>query len=190
MPVAQSMPPAEGACSGAHLQREGAQRQAGDGVARGDNVEVAGALNALAEEHGDRVAVLHDLGVADAAQAQELHAHMDRGKLKADTQLLLMPRAALRTAVDWLRRSVRHDETRHAQQIMQERISDEQIDHDPMHDWKCPTDLVVLRHDLGSALGEVQREVDLVCTGGHTRDTASDLDILQSMKTRQYGANL
>ena len=57
----------------AHLEREGAEGQAGDGVARGDNVEVAGALDALAQEHGHRVAVLHDLRVSRAAQAQELH---------------------------------------------------------------------------------------------------------------------
>ena len=49
------MPPSRG-CG--HLEREGAQGQAGHRVARGDDVEEAGLLDALAQEHGHRVAVL------------------------------------------------------------------------------------------------------------------------------------
>ena len=75
------------------LEGEGGEGQHGHGVAGRDDGEVAAVLDGLLQVHGHRVAVLHDLGVPGAPQAQEL---------------------------------------------------------------------VVLRHDLRGALGEVEREVDLV----------------------------
>ena len=78
------------------LEGEGGEGQHGHGVAGRDDGEVAAVLDGLLQVHGHRVAVLHDLGVARAAQTQKLvvlgnNLRCSLGEVEREVDLISTP---------------------------------------------------------------------------------------------------
>ncbi len=78
------------------LEGESCEGQHGHRVAGRDDGEVAGVLNGLLQVHGHRVAVLHDLGVARAAQTQKLvvlgnNLRCSLGEVEREVDLISTP---------------------------------------------------------------------------------------------------
>lgn len=78
------------------LEGESCQGQHGQRITGRDDCEESGILNGLLQVHGHRVAVLHDLGVARAAQTQKLvvlgnNLRCSLGEVEREVNLISTP---------------------------------------------------------------------------------------------------